>query len=152
MSIIKTICIAILLPCLVGQVFAANSDWAAVQGLAAGQPIRVQLTTGKTLNGTVDRVTPEAIYVQTRTQSTEIRRDEINRIALKKKRNWALPVLVGAGAGAAVGGVAGSQVMERESGYGGAVAGTAVAGAAIGALIGYAAKGSGQTLVYEARR
>lgn len=146
------ICLAILLPCLVGQAFAANSDWSAVQGLAAGQSIQVVLAPHKTLSGIVDHVTLTSLFLQARHQSTEIPRDQIGRLFVKKNCKWAVPVVVGAGAGAAVAGIAGSKTMEHEPGYGGAVAGTAAVGGMIGALVGYLARGSGQTLVYDARR
>jgi hypothetical protein len=38
---------------------------------------------------------------------------------LKKDKSRIKPVLIGAGAGAAVGGIAGPRTMEHESGYGG---------------------------------
>jgi hypothetical protein len=39
--------------------------------------------------------------------------------------------------------------MEHESGYGGAVAGTVVLGAAVGAGVGRLASGPGESLVYK---
>lgn len=84
--------------------------------------------------------------------SVEIRRDQISRVYVQKKRSWAIPVLVGTAAGAAVAGAAAPRIMEHESGYGGAVAGTVALGAAISAGIGYAVRGSAGVLIYEVRR
>ncbi|MBI3666526.1 MAG: hypothetical protein HY236_09950 [Acidobacteria bacterium] len=152
MSSLKVICVTVLLPCLVGQTFAATSEWAAVQSLAAGERIEVSLATGKTLNGNIDHVTAEAVYLQSRTQTVAIRCDEISGLYTKKKKSWIKPVLIGSAVGAAAAGIAAPKTLEHETGYAGAVAGTVAFGALIGAGVGYLAKGSGKSLVYESAR
>src|ERR1017187_4627405 len=80
-------CVALLPLCLARQVFGATSDWAAVQGLAAGARVHVSLTTGKNLNGVIDQVTAEAVYLRSKNQTTEVRREEISRLYLKKEKS-----------------------------------------------------------------
>jgi|ERR1017187_2469334 hypothetical protein len=142
-------CVALLPLCLARQVFGATSDWAAVQGLAAGARVHVSLTTGKNLNGVIDQVTAEAVYLRSKNQTTEVRREEISRLYLKKEKSRLKWVLIGAAGGAAAAGIAAPQTMEHESGYGGAVAGTVVLGAAVGAGVGRLASGPGESLVYK---
>jgi len=148
----KMTCAAVSLCCLVGQILGASSDWAVVQGLAAGERIQLDLTTGKILKGRIDHVTADAVYLQTQSQTAAVSRDEISRLYVTKKRNWAKPVLIGAAAGAAAAGIAAPRFLEHESGYAGAVAGTVVLGAVVGAGVGCIARGSGKLLIYESPR
>lgn len=145
----RTMCVFASLACLAGYVSAASPDWAVVQGLAAGEQVQLNLKTGKTLNGNIDHVTVDAVYLQTQKEATTIRRDEIRRLYVKTKRHLAMPILIGAAAGAAAGGALAPRIMEHETGYGGAVAGTVVLFAGIGAGVGCLARGSGKSLVYE---
>ena len=92
-------CVTQLPLCLARQVFGATSDWAAVQGLASGARVHVSLTTGKNLNGVIDHVTAEALYLQSQKQTTQVRREEISRLYLKKDKSRIKPVLIGAAAG-----------------------------------------------------
>jgi hypothetical protein len=73
-------CVTLLPLCLARPVFGATSDWAAVQGLAPGVRVHAILTTGKNLNGVIDHVTAEAVYIQGRKQTIEVRREEIGRL------------------------------------------------------------------------
>jgi hypothetical protein len=57
------VCAALLPLCLPRQVFGATSDWAAVQGMAAGTRVHVSLTTGKDVSGVIDHVTGVAVYL-----------------------------------------------------------------------------------------
>jgi hypothetical protein len=128
-------CVTLWPLCLARQVFGAT--------------VHVSLTTGKNVNGVIDRVTAEAVYLDSRKQTTEVRREEISRLYRKKDKSWIKPVLIGAAAGAAAAGIAAPRTMEHESGYGGAVAGTVVLGAAVGAGVGRLASGPGESLVYK---
>ena len=113
--------------------------------------IQVRTTTGQTLSGNIDHVTAEAVHLLIKTQTIEIRRNKIRRLYLKKERNWIRPVLIGAGIGAAAAGIAAPRTLEHETGYGGAVAGTVLFGALVGAGVGRLVSGSGYSLVYETR-
>jgi hypothetical protein len=69
----------------------------------------MSLTTGKNLNGVIDHVTAEAVYLQSRKQTIEVRREDIGRLYRKKDKSRIKPVLIGAAAGAAVAGIAAPQ-------------------------------------------
>jgi hypothetical protein len=133
-----------------GQISAATADWAAVLGLVVSESIQVNLSSGKTLRGKVDHVTPESVFVLYNNQVTEIQKKDVTRLYLKKKGKWQKSTLIGAAIGAAVGGGIGAGIMERESGYGGAVAGTVALFVLIGAGVGYAMRSGKSVLVYEA--
>ncbi|MGD0579276.1 MAG: hypothetical protein ABSC08_10150, partial [Bryobacteraceae bacterium] len=60
---------------------------------------------------------------------------------------WAL---LGAAVGAGAGGAAGGALLERESGFGAAMAGTVVLFSGIGALLGYAIGHGKSVLIYKA--
>src|ERR1022692_1735544 len=125
-------CVILLPLCLARQVLGATPDWAAVQGLAAGARVHVILTTGKNLNGVIDHVTAEAVYLHSRKQPIEVRREEIGRLYRKKDTSRIKPVLVGAAMGAAAAGIAAPRIMEHETGYGGGGGGTPGVGGAGG--------------------
>ncbi len=147
----RMLCVLVSLACLAGQLSAASPDgWAVVQGLAAGAHVRLDLKAGKTVKGSIDHVTPEAVYLKNEKAATAIPRDEISRLSVTKKKGWALPVLIGAGAGAAVGGAVAPKIMEHETGYGAAVAGTVVLFALVGAGVGCLVRGSAKSLIYQA--
>jgi len=143
----RMMCVTVLLFCLVGQTLAATSDWVAVQRLVAGDRVEVRLSTGKTTAGAIDHVTADAVYLQTQTGA--ISRDEIRQLYVKRRGNRGRRVLIGAGVGAAAAAVAAPRIMEHETGYGGAVAGTVVFGAVVGAVVGLLVRGSGKSLLYE---
>jgi hypothetical protein len=134
---------------LSGQVFAATSDWGAVQALAMGERVQVNLATGKTIKGKLDHVTSESVFLQIDGKVTEVSQKEISRLYLKKKGSWQKSTLLGTAIGAAAGGGIAAGVMERETGFGGAVAGTVALFAAIGAGIGYAMRPGKSVLIYE---
>lgn len=147
----RAISTLLLLPCLVaGQVSASTADWAAVEALAKGERIGVALSNGKTLNGKIDHVTSEAVYVSSRSRTVEVRREEVSRLYRQKSGSGGKWALVGAAIGAAAGGVGGAATMERESGYAGAVAGTIALGGLLGGLIGYLLGYGKSVLVYRA--
>jgi hypothetical protein len=126
-------------------------DWVVVQGLKGGERVQVDLFKGGKLTGILHHVTPEAVFVQTAMEIREAERGNVRRLYTRGKSSKGRAALIGAGAGAAVAGIAGPRTMEHESGYGGAVAGTVVAGAVIGALVGLAVGSHGKRiLLYKA--
>jgi hypothetical protein len=150
-SMLRIICAALLIFSLLdGLIVAAEKDWTAVQRLAAGDQVQADLPTGKTLKGRVDHSASESLFILTKGKVTEIPRKEINRLYLKTRGSWKTSTLLGLGLGAAAGGGIGAGLMERETGFGGAVAGTIVLFAAIGAGVGYALRPSQWVLIYEA--
>jgi hypothetical protein len=132
------------------QVSAATADWAAVQALAVGERIQVNLSTGKTLKGKLDHVTSESVFLQVDGRATEVLQKDVSRLYLKKRGSWQKSTVIGTSIGAAAGAGIGAVIMEKESGYGGAVAGTVALFAAIGASVGYAMRSGKSVLVYEA--
>ncbi len=143
-------CVFVALAVFASQMQAASQEWAVVQGLAPGARVQVSLRDGKTVSGSIDHVTVDAVYLQTKKETVTISRDEISRLYVKKKQRSALIILAGAGAGAAVGGAVGAKLMENENGYAPAVAGSVALFALVGAGVGALARGSGQSLVYKA--
>lgn len=148
LRILSVIGLALSLLCVTCRASDATPDWAAVQGLSAGARVHVSLTSGKSLHGTIDHVTAAALYLQSRTGMAEVRRDDISRLYLKKNRSWVKPVLIGTAIGAGAAGIAAPVILEHETGYGAAVAGTVVLGAAVGAGVGRLVSGPGESLIY----
>jgi hypothetical protein len=146
----RIICVLLLVPCLVAAPNSATADWAAVESLAAGERIQVELSTGKFVNGKIDHVTSESVFVQHGRQTTEVRRQEVNRLYRQKSGAGAKWAAIGALIGAGAGGGAGAAVLERESGFGGAMAGTVALGGALGAGVGYLLGRGKSVLVYKA--
>jgi hypothetical protein len=132
-------------------VSAANADWAAVERLPAGERIRVKLSTGKTLNGTIDHVTEEAVYLRSKDKTLNASRQDVAHLYREKPGNGKKGALIGAAIGAGAGAGTGAAIMERESGFGGAVAGTVAFFASVGAGLGYALGRRGTSvLIYSA--
>jgi len=143
--------VLLLLPCLVGQGVAASSDWGTVQSIASGVRLQVSLTTHEQVEGKLDRVTSDALYLRGKKQPREIRREGISRLYLKRRGAWTKGVLIGTAAGAGIGGVVAPLTLEHEIGYGAAVGGTVVLAALIGAGVGYLVTAHrGTALIYEA--
>jgi hypothetical protein len=99
----RIISVLLLVPCLAAGPNSATADWAVVESLAVGERIQVELSIGESVNGKIDHVTPEAVFVQHGSQTTEIRRHEVNRLYRQKSgagAKWAaIGALIGAGAG-----------------------------------------------------
>ena len=147
----RGICAFLLLFSLMtGQMNAAPSDWAAVQQLAPGQRIAVDLSTGGTVNGKLDHVTSDSVFVLRGSKTIEVKIADVDRLYSRKSGHGGRWALIGAAVGAAAGGAVGAGTMEREIGYAGAVAGTVVLFAAIGAGLGYAFGHGKSVLIYKA--
>lgn len=145
----RRVCVFLLLLFLLaGQMIAAPSDWAVVEQLAAGQRIEAALSTGKTLKGKVDHVTPASVFIERRGKTVEVKRGDVARLYRWKAGAGAKWAMIGAAIGAGAGGALGGVILERESGFGGAMAGTVVLGAAIGAGLVYIIRGGKPVLIY----
>ena len=88
LRILSVIGLALLLLCATCPVRGATPDWTAVHGLSAGARVHVSLTSGKSLHGTIDHVSAAALYLQNRTETAEVRRDDISRLYLEEERPW----------------------------------------------------------------
>jgi sRNA-binding regulator protein Hfq len=146
----RIICVLLLVPCLVAVPNSATADWAAVQSLAAGERIQVHLFNGKILDGRINRVTSDAVFVERRSQTTEVPRQDVSRVYRQKPGSGGKWAIIGALIGAGAGGAGGAATMEKEMGYGGAVAGSVALGGLLGAGTGYLLKHGKSVLVYQA--
>ncbi len=132
------------------QLFAETGDWAAVQALAVGERIQVDVSSGKMLRGSLDRVTSDSLFVKIDARVTEVSQKDVSRVFILRKSNWRKTTLIGAGIGAGAGAGIGAGSVSKEFGYGAAVAGVVAIFAAIGAGVGYAFRSNKPMLVYRA--
>ena len=146
----RIICVLLLVPHLLAAPNSATADWAAVQSLGAGERIEVELSSGKAVRGKLVHVTPDAVIVQRGMQTTEARRQEVRLLYEHKSGAGAKWAVIGALIGAGAGGSGGAAILERESGYAGAVAGTVALGGVLGAGVGYLLGRGKLVLVYKA--
>ena len=135
------------------------NDWAKVSAIAPGSNLAIKQTNGKTIKGTLSSVTDSALTLTVRKAPVEIKREDVQTVhETIRKGSGAKGALigtgVGAGAGAAVGAIGDSN---NDGGFAegidnAVVAGLTVAGAGVGALVGYfiGKRGSKRVLVYEA--
>jgi hypothetical protein len=153
----------IFLPALWAATLAATAaaqqtkpiaNWTTLNQLVTGVEIRVTLTTGKTLRGFVQRVTPESVAINATTSQETLSRQDIRRVAVKRPghrgRNTVIGLAIGTGAGLAAG--AG---VDAKSGPGRMFpdSGKAVfspLGALIGTVVGVALPTGGWREVYRA--
>jgi len=147
----KTLWAMLMLPPMLAEPVENPGYWATVEQLAAGTKIQIQTEAIRSITGTVDHVSVDAIYLFTNSQTVEIRQAQVKRVYVLKKRSWFRPVLIGAGIGTAAAGIAAPRVIEHGIGYGAAVAGTICLGAVIGAGLGFVCRGSGKQLIYVAK-
>jgi hypothetical protein len=147
----QSTCVFLLLLCLAtGQITAAPSDWAVVEQLTAGQRIEASLSTGSSVKGKVDHVTPASVFIERRGKTIEVKRVDVARLYRWKAGAGAKWALIGAAIGAGAGGALGAVILERESGFGGAMAGTIALCGAIGAGVGYLLRSGKMVLIYSA--
>ena len=102
------------------------------------------------MKGTVDHVTPASLFVERKGKATEVKRADVARLYLRKPGVAAKWTIIGAAVGAGAGGALGSAILERESGFGGAMAGTVGFLGAIGAGVGYLIGHGKSVLIYSA--
>ena len=152
----RVTCVFLLVPLLsYGQAASAPTEWAAVERIAAGERIEVQLLDYKTLKGTFDHTTANVVYLQRAGKTIEARRDEVRRLWRRKHGHGGSGALIGGIAGAALLGVYGGTHMEsgpNGEGLAAAAAGVTVIGALIGAGVGYGIGHGKLQLVYRAPR
>jgi len=150
----RVTCVFLLVPLLLaGQTTSPPTAWAAVERIAAGERIEVQLLDYKTLKGTFDHVTADAVYLQRAGKTIEARRDAVRRLWRRKHGHGGSGALIGGIAGAALLGVYGGTHMEsgpNGEGLAAAAAGVTVIGALIGAGLGYGIGHGKLQLVYQA--
>ena len=147
----RGICVfPLLLSLWTGPLTAAPSEWAVVERLAAGERIEAALSTGKTLKGKVDHATPASVFIERGGKTIEVKRVDVARLYRRGSGSGAKWAIIGGAIGAGAGGALGGVILERESGFGGAMAGTVVLLGAIGAGVGYLIGHGKSVLIYRA--
>jgi len=130
----------LVMPLVIGfaiapRLHAQEWQWQDLARIKVGTKIQVVERSLKSTTGRFLRISDQDLTVEVQKREVVLPREQVYRVSISgknRKRN----VLIGLGAGAAVGGAIGAVVLERESGYGGAVAGVVAGWAGIGAGIG----------------
>lgn len=131
------VCLSLLVSLLLAPRIASaqQNRWQNLQQLAVGQKVKVIDREHKSYSGSFVRFSDADVTLLVKGREIKIDRDDVSRITTgpqHRTRN----VLIGLAAGAAAGGAIAGCCLERETGYGGAAAGSVGGFAAIGAGIG----------------
>ena len=118
---------------------ALQDSWHNLEQLQRGQRIQVVDVHMKTLNGEFVRLSQDTFTLRVKKGEVTIGRLDVIRVSTRDTSKRLRNTLIGLGIGSAGGLALGFGIMERETGFAGAVAGTAVffggVGAGVGALI-----------------
>src|SRR6185369_4573612 len=136
-----------------------TNNWSRVTAVAAGTKLSVKLKNGKTVNGTFNNASDSTLSVMVKNSPREIKRDDVDTVhEVVKKSSATKATLIGTGVGAGVGAAAGGIATAKDDdGFDKidhvATAGLAVAGAGVGALVGYliGRGGNQRVLLYESK-
>jgi hypothetical protein len=136
-----------------------TNNWSRVTAVAAGTKLSVKLKNGKTVNGTFNNASDSTLSVMVKNSPMEIKRDDVATVhEVVKKSSATKATLIGTGVGAGVGAAAGGIASAKDDdGFDKidhvATAGLAVAGAGVGALVGYliGRGGNQRVLLYESK-
>ena len=132
--------ILVLVP-LPSSAQTARDSWDNLKQLQPGQRIEVVDMKLKSLKGTFVSFSEEAISLRVKESEVAVPRPDVLRVSLRENSKRTRNLLIGLGIGAAGGLATGLGIMEREPGYAGAVAGTTVLFAVVGAGLGAAFPG-----------
>ena len=135
-----------------------SDAWSRVSSLPGGTKLSVKLKTGKTINGEFRSASDTTLSLTAKNAPLDVRRDEIATIHEVTKKSAAKATLIGTGVGAGAGALAGAiSDSANDDGFeafdNAAIGVMAVAGAGVGALVGFLAgrRGNKRVLVYEAK-
>ena len=136
-----------------------TNNWSRVKAVAAGTKLSVKLKNGKSVNGTFNNASDSTLSVMVKNSPVEIKRDDVATVhEVVKKSSATKATLIGTGVGAGVGAAAGGIATAKDDdGFDKidhvATAGLAVAGAGVGALVGYliGRGGNQRVLLYESK-
>ncbi len=154
-----TVVVALLLnsiPASAGQ--NASAEWAAVQSLASGEKVKVELKDGKKVEGRLLNVSNTSLTLERKNKPTDFGRDSIAKVYrfVKKSagRSIAKSTAIGAGVGFGAGlgvSLAAGQYEDLDTGeLVGILGGIGAAiGAGIGALVGSFGSHERRELVYQ---
>ena len=87
-------------------------DWNAVRQFTAGQPVRIGLVNGKTVQGKFQSATDSEVLVATSQAQQTVARADVTKIATKGKNHRLRNALIGLGAGAG-GGLAAGAIVDH---------------------------------------
>jgi hypothetical protein len=142
-------------PFAIAQQPAASDDWSAVQAVAPGDELVINLKDGKSLKGKVSSVTSDELTLTRKNRNENIQRGTIAQIyrvkrKAEKGKYAAIGAAIGAGAGLGIGLAKNSPPVDDGEIY--PIVATPL-GAGIGAAVGFlfgAAKRK-RVLIYQAR-
>jgi len=157
--IVAAFLISTLVPTIQGQTSDQMNNWSRVAALTSGAKLSVKLKTGKTLNGTLSSASDNGLSLVVKNSHVDVKREEVATVhEVIKKSSATKATLIGMGVGAGVGAAAGGIASSNDdNGFDKidhvATAGLAVAGAGVGALVGYliGRGGTKRVLLYEAK-
>jgi hypothetical protein len=132
--------------------------WSRVSLLSGGTKLSVKLKTGKTINGEFRTASDTTLSLTAKNAPLEVRREEIATVHEVTKKSATKATLIGTGVGAGAGAAAGA-ITDSANDVGlekldsAATGVLTVAGAGVGALVGFLVGRSGnkRVLVYEAK-
>ena len=124
---------------------AAAQDWSAVKALPVGTSVRISIGS-RTVNGQIQGITDDSLDINSGKGQEALKRLDVKRVDVKKQGHRGRNTLIGLGAGAAAGAIAGTAYYEpckgfcilnpsrgQDAGIGAGVLG--LVGAIVGALI-----------------
>jgi len=140
---------------LLAQEASGQSEWGAVQAIAKGKKVAIEMKSGDRIEGKIINISDTGLELIRKKNPVGVNRMDIRRVYLLRSGSRLKAALIGAGVGAGLGAGAGAGFLHASGGSDSAVeymAGITLAAAGIGAALGaIAGRGSKQTLVYESR-
>jgi hypothetical protein len=132
--------------------------WSRISSLSGGTKLSVKLKTGKTINGEFRSASDTTLSLTAKNAPLDVRREEIATVHEVTKKSATKATLIGTGVGAGAGAAAGAITdSANDDGFekldSAATGVLTVAGAGVGALVGFLVGRSGnkRVLVYEAK-
>jgi hypothetical protein len=141
-------------PAALAQDAPGQPDWAAVQAIAKGKKLAIEMKNGERIEGKLNNTSNTGLELISKNKTVSVNRTEIRRIYRLSGGSRLKAALIGAGVGAGVGAGAGAGFLGASGGSDSAgdyMVGATLVGAGIGAAIGAIAGGSKRTLIYESK-
>ena len=135
---------------------ASPEGWASLSQVAPGTEIRVALSGGRTVRGSLEKAIPDALAINAAARQETLSRAEIKTVQVKRKGHRGRNALIGSAIGAGGGLAIGAAVDRHDSGKGlnffpnGGKAVLTPLGAIIGTVVGVAIPTGGWHEIYRA--
>src|SRR5262245_33065549 len=140
---------------LLAQEASGQPDWVAVQAIAKGKKVSIEMKSGDRIEGKIISSSDTGLELIRKKNPVSVKRTDIRRVHWLRSGSRLKAALIGAGVGAGVGAGAGAGFLHASGGSDSAaeyMAGITLAAAGIGAALGaIAGRGTKQILVYESR-